>query len=455
MRHDLIDRYSRPVPRYTSYPTAPHFREGFPAETYSAWLAGLEGHEPVSLYVHIPYCDTLCWFCGCHTKITMRYSPVATFVDALVKEIALVARHIGKRLPVGHIHWGGGSPTMLEEADMKRISDTIRANFDVTEETDFAVEIDPRGMTQERIDALAECGLTRASIGIQDANSEVQLAINRYQPMDETAHVADMLRRAGIGSLNLDLVYGLPYQTKERVIRTVDLALEFDPDRIALFGYAHVPWMKRHQRMINEDALPGVTERFDQAEAAAARLVTAGMERIGLDHFAKAEDGLALAQKAGTLHRNFQGYTTDTCDTLIGFGASSIGSLPGGYIQNLPDIGGYQRAVFEGRLPVGKGFTLSRDDIVRREMISRIMCNLSLDIEATAVEHGFAPEAFSDALERLQPLAKDGLVEIDGWKIVIPDEMRPLMRNVAAAFDSYLNAPARKTSTAGRHSLAV
>ncbi|MCR9220370.1 MAG: oxygen-independent coproporphyrinogen III oxidase [Alphaproteobacteria bacterium] len=451
----LLAKYGGPVPRYTSYPTAPHFHAGVMGETYAGWLEALPADRPVSVYAHIPFCDTLCWFCGCQTKITRRYKPVSEYLDVLEKELALIqAAHGGRALPVSHIHWGGGSPTMLTPDDIRRLAASVDAHFARTEDCVFAVEIDPREMTDADVQALADARVTRASLGLQDVHPEVQAAINRIQPMDETERLAARLRAIGVRQLNLDLMYGLPHQTVERVLASVEAALALAPDRIALFGYAHVPWMKTHQKMIPEAALPDSEERYRQAEAASAALDAAGYVRVGLDHFAKPDDPMAIALKAGTLKRNFQGYTTDDAMSLIGVGASSIGRLPQGFVQNEAATAKYARMVEAGRLPVARGKAFEGDDLLMGAAIERLMCDFAVDLDALSAEHGVGRSAFDEARSRLAPLVADGLATFEGGaRLRATEAGRPYIRQLAACFDHYFRDPRR--AGAARHSAAV
>src|SRR5690349_1939795 len=383
MTPELIARYDQRVPRYTSYPTAPHFKPDVTADTYASWLADLEPDRPVSLYLHVPVCAELCLYCGCNTAVTRSYKAVAAYVDCLEREIDLVARHLPGRMAVSHVHWGGGTPTILSPDDLRRISRHLGEAFEIRQDAEIAVEIDPRTITPEHVKALTASGLNRASLGVQDFDPRVQETIRRVQSFEQTALVASWLREAGVSGLNLDLMYGLPYQSVRSVKRSVELALKLDPDRIALFGYAHVPWMKRHQALLPEASLPDSLARVEQREAAAEAFIRAGYVQIGLDHFAKPDDPMAVRQKDGRLHRNFQGYTTDEATALIGFGTSSIGSLPQGYIQNAPTTVAYREAILEGRLPVVRGVTLSQDDRLRRAIIERLMCDFSVDLDET------------------------------------------------------------------------
>ncbi|MGD0026390.1 MAG: oxygen-independent coproporphyrinogen III oxidase, partial [Xanthobacteraceae bacterium] len=305
MQSNLLKYLDRRIPRYTSYPTAVQFGSAVDARSYEGWLAALPADAPVSIYIHVPFCAELCLYCGCHTTVARGYAPVAAYVDLLERELALIGRIAGRH-KASQLHWGGGTPTMLVPEDFMRIMAAVQANFTVMPQAELAIEIDPRTLTREHVAALAAAGITRASLGVQDFDVRVQQAVRRVQSFDETARVAEWLREAGITRINLDLMYGLPYQTVSTVATTVQRALALEADRIALFGYAHVPWMKRHQQLIPEQALPGTSERFAQSRAAAEVLTGAGYQPIGLDHFAKNSDLLARSQRDGRLHRNFQ-----------------------------------------------------------------------------------------------------------------------------------------------------
>ncbi|WP_349774700.1 oxygen-independent coproporphyrinogen III oxidase [Microvirga terrae] len=448
MTPELIARYDQRVPRYTSYPTAPHFKPDVTAETYASWLAELEPGKPLSLYLHVPFCAELCLYCGCNTAVTRSYTAVAAYVECLEREIELVARHLPGRMAVTHIHWGGGTPTILSPGDLLRISRTLGLAFDIRPEAEIAVEIDPRTITPEHVQALAAAGLNRASLGVQDFDPKVQETIRRIQSFEQTAQVAAWLRQAGVNGLNLDLMYGLPFQSVESVRRSVELALRLDPDRIALFGYAHVPWMKRHQALLPEAALPDAVARVEQREAAAHAFIEAGYVQIGIDHFAKPDDAMTIRQQDGRLHRNFQGYTTDEAVALIGFGTSAIGSVPQGYVQNAPTTPSYREAVLGGQLPVVRGVALTEDDRLRRTIIERLMCDFSVDLQDVASNaRGEAPN-FRHEIEVIDELAADGLVVRDGLTLTIPDEGRALVRNVCSVFDRYLGNDGQRHSSA-------
>jgi oxygen-independent coproporphyrinogen-3 oxidase len=413
MTQDLLARYDRRVPRYTSYPTAPQFTPTMRAAAYRAWLGGLDPSLPLSLYCHIPFCDSLCWFCGCHTKIVRRYEPIAAYLELLLREVDRVAERLDGRRKVCHVHLGGGTPTILEPGDMERLFGRLRERFDLLPGADIAVENDPREFNQDLVRAMARVGVNRASLGLQDVNPQVQRAVNRVQSMDETKRVADSLRAAGIGSINIDLMYGLPYQTVARVLTTVEAVLSLKPERICLFGYAHVPRMKRHQRLIDEQTLPDAEERFAQYMAAVTRLREAGYVWVGLDHFALPDDRLAVAARQRTLHRNFQGYTTDEAPVRLGFGASAIGSLPQGFVQNEVSTHAYRDALEAGGLPIARGLTLGDDDRLRGAVIERLMCFLDVDLDEVRREFAEDPHVFADALVALAAMEADGLVELD------------------------------------------
>jgi oxygen-independent coproporphyrinogen-3 oxidase len=446
----MLEKYATAtVPRYTSYPPAPHFRAGFPAATYREWLSALDPARPLSLYIHVPFCRQLCWYCGCNMKLASRYEPVASYVESLIKELALVAGALPRRFPVSHLHFGGGTPTALEPDDLARVMAAIERRFDVAADAELAIESDPRTLTRAMIERLGELGFTRASFGIQEFDPKVQAAINRIQPFDMVARAAEGLRGAGIRGINFDLIYGLPHQTAESLTRTIASCLELKPDRIALFGYAHVPWMAKKQRLIDEDTLPGPKERAAQAEAASAAISQGGYQAIGLDHFALPEDSLAKAANNGTLRRNFQGYTNDQAEALIGLGATSIGRTKQGYVQNIAETGAWARAVEEGLLPVAKGHALSLDDRLRAHVIERLMCDGAVDTAAAAALFAAPSDWCDDALPELGEMAEDGLLVLDNTKVRMTERGRPLLRVAASAFDLY------RRRNATRHSVAI
>jgi len=437
MTPDAISRYDLRVPRYTSYPTAPHFSADVNASTYGEWLAALDPSDILSLYVHVPFCAELCLYCGCHTTVARSYSPIASYVEYLLKEIELVGERMGKPMQVSHLHWGGGTPTIVAPEDMAQIMKAMNRVFRFGVNAEVAIEIDPRTVKRDQIEALASSGFNRASLGVQDFNPKVQEVIKRIQSFEETAQVVTWLREFGISGINLDLMYGLPHQTVDGVMHSVNRSLELEPDRIALFGYAHVPWMKKHQSLLPEEAMPDAIERVAQMQAAEEAIIAGGYVAIGIDHYAKPDDPMAVQQRAGTLHRNFQGYTTDKATSLIGFGTSAIGVMPQGYIQNSSSTVAYRDAIRSGSLATARGIAVNDDDRVRRAIIERLMCDFEIDLETFSRANGVDHLGFSDELSRLEPLIADGVVIREGWRISVPAASRPLVRLVCAAFDRY------------------
>ncbi len=434
----LIAKYEGRVPRYTSYPTAPHFRAVVGDGWYRDWLSRVRSPKGVSLYLHVPFCRKMCWYCGCHTRVAKDDVPVQAYTSALRREIALVAEAMGPQSPVARIHWGGGTPTILSPEAFGAILGDLRQLFDLGPMAEHAVEIDPRTLTDAKVAMLASAGVNRVSFGIQTLSEAVQQRINRIQPFDVVSSAVERLAHVGIRSFNADLMYGLPAQTTEDVVATVEAVAGLKPSRVSLFGYAHVPWMKPHQLRIDEAELPGSLQRFEQLLAGADALAKAGYVRIGLDHFALPGDDLVKAARAGRLRRNFQGYTDDDATSLIGLGASAISETPEGYAQNLTAIPDWQRAVFAGRLPVAKMRALSPEDRLRRRVINDLMCDRTADLEMLLRDQGYLPNHLADCVARLEEPARDGLVEIDGYRIRVTDRGWPFMRNVAAAFDAYL-----------------
>ncbi|MEI9412225.1 oxygen-independent coproporphyrinogen III oxidase [Mesorhizobium salmacidum] len=447
MRPDLTASLSENVPRYTSYPTAPHFHAGIDDMVVRGWLRTIGAVDEISLYLHVPYCDKLCWFCACHTKQTRHYAPVASFLRSLHSEIETVAELLRGKGRVRAVHFGGGSPTMLTPDDLVALGRRLRAEFDFLNDATVSVEIEPNDMDEARLDALAQIGMTRASLGVQDFDPRVQKAINREQSFLQTKQVVDGVRSRGTKSVNLDLLYGLPHQTLQSIATTVEQALTLAPDRVALFGYAHVPWFKKHQTMIDEAWLPDSAQRLGQSQLAAKMIETAGYQAVGLDHFAKPGDSLAIAAAPGKLRRNFQGYTEDQCETLIGFGPSSISRYKQGYAQNIVATGEYEKVVDGRRLATARGVELSLDDQARAWIIERLMCDFSFP----AIE---LVECFGDVGQGLLLQASrlgnvgSGLLRLQGDDFVVPVECRPLVRTIAAKFDKYLQAGTARHSVA-------
>lgn len=443
----LIAKYAGNVPRYTSYPTSPHFHAGIGPDTYTGWLRALGGEDSLSLYLHIPYCDRLCWFCACHTKQTRQYAPVKAYLEALEAEIRTVGSLVSDQAKVTAIHLGGGSPTLLESEDLLRLKEVIAASFSLSDTVEISVEMDPNDMDDVRYDALAAIGMTRASLGVQDFEPRVQQAINRIQTFEQTASVVEAVRARGVHSVNCDIVYGLPHQTLGSLEETVADIISLAPDRVALFGYAHVPWMKKHQTMIDETSLPDQDMRFALMTRASQMLVDAGYQAIGIDHFAKAGDTLANAARAGRLRRNFQGYTDDQATTIVGLGASSIGSFRQGYVQNIPATGQYEKQVLAGGLAAIRGVELDADDRMRRWVIERIMCEFGFSLDELMRTYG-AP-AIAVVVEAQSLAAADEFLVIRDNRFEILPPARPFARSIAAKFDAYI------AGGAGRHSMAV
>ncbi|WP_026187595.1 oxygen-independent coproporphyrinogen III oxidase [Ensifer sp. BR816] len=444
MESALVAKYGNArLPRYTSYPTSPRFSPAVDASTYDDWLATLPLDKPASLYVHIPFCRSMCWYCACHTTITRRDLPIHDYLQMLGKEICLVSARTKGRLNIDHVHFGGGTPTIMQPKAMLALVGLLREHFDFNRTVQIALEIDPRSLEQEMAAVLGEAGVSRASLGVQSFDPVVQTAINRAQSEEQTMDAVSRLRGAGVDSINFDLVYGLPHQTVESCIETTRAAIAMGPDRFAVFGYGHVPFLKRHQRLIDENALANSQGRVAQEEAIAEHLLAAGYRRIGLDHFARPDDSLAIAQANGQLHRNFQGYTTSACETLIGFGASAIGRVAGGYVQNEVHPGRYARRIASGNFAIVKGYRLSAEDRLRADIIERLMCDFRVDVPALAVAHGFEPGALLDGNDRLAMLESDGILENVAGVIRLRKEGRFLIRAIAAAFDAYLDVSTR------------
>ncbi len=449
MRDDLRARYGEErLPRYTSYPTAPQFSGAVGPDAYCEWLASLWDGANASLYLHVPFCRAMCWYCGCHTTITRRDAPVADYLAVLRREIELVAGRLSAPLAVSHVHFGGGTPTIMEPAAFLALMDLVRRRFSLESDAEIAVEIDPRILTRPMIAALGEARVTRASLGVQSFDPAVQQAINRIQTFEQTAGALRGLRDAGVRGINFDLIYGLPHQSTQSCVETVRQCLELRPDRFSVFGYAHVPGFKKHQRRIDEGMLPDSAARYAQAEAIAEALVQAGYRRIGLDHYALPDDSMAQAQEEGALHRNFQGYTTDPADVLIGFGASAIGRLTQGYVQNEVVLGRYAERISRGELATAKGYALTADDRLRADLIERVMCDFRVDVAQICRRHGAKPDAILRSTPRLQALEDDGVIRLDGHVLSVNDDTRFLVRSVASAFDAYLGASGRAHSRA-------
>lgn len=431
--------YDARLPWYTIYPTVPDFSAGVGARNCEEWLRRLPTDDAVSLYIHVPFCRSICWYCGFPRSSTGRDAPILNYLAVLREEIRLVAAKAPDALPVSDVHFGGGTPTLIAPAEFLVLMEFLRRRFSFRQPAAVAVEIDPRTFTVEMAETLGAAGVNRASLGVQSFDPVVQNAINRTQSEVETARAIENLRRNGLDRINFDLIYGLPHQTVQSCVRTAETAVAMRPDRLAVFGYAHVPSFKKNQRLIEEAALPDTVARAEQAAAMAGTLVAAGYRQIGLDHFALPDDELALAQRTGRLRRNSLGYSADTCQTVIGLGASALGRLGHGYVLNEVATGSYTRHIRAGRLAASKGYALCNEDRVRAAIIERLMCDLEADVPAICAAFGFDPVPLLDSAERLPMLAEDGVVDIEGGFIRVREEYRFLLRAVAAAFDSYLD----------------
>ncbi|WP_407114327.1 oxygen-independent coproporphyrinogen III oxidase [Bradyrhizobium sp. LMG 9283] len=439
MRPDLAQSYGQDsLPRYTSYPTTPHFSSDIGEADYRQWLGSLPAEEPISIYLHVPFCRSMCWYCGCHTSVTKRDDPIAVYAAGLRTEAHLVAEAIGKRLPISRIHFGGGTPTIMTPETFADLVGALRYSYFVVPGAEIAVEIDPRTLTDAMAEALGYGGVTRASLGVQSFDPMVQRAINRIQSFAQTGASVDQLRRAGIGQINFDLLYGLPHQMVSSCLDTVAKCIELRPDRFSVFGYAHVPSFKKHQRKIDEAALPDSVARHLQSETIAEALVEAGYVRVGFDHFALPDDNLAAAKRDSQLRRNFQGYTDDCAETLIGLGASAIGRMPQGHVQNAIGTRDYLKQIAEGQLATVKGYEFTEDDRFRADLIERVMCDMAVDLSKVARSHGRDPRTAIVDERRLAKLLLDGAVTMDGDRLRVQDGAEFLVRSVASAFDAHL-----------------
>ncbi len=424
------------VPRYTSYPTAPHFSDAVGPAGFGDWLSIVPAGARISLYLHVPFCRRLCWFCACRTQGTRTDEPVRAYAEVLRKEVAAVGAALPAGVTLSRLHWGGGTPTLLPADEISRLAAAIHAVLPFAPDAEFSVEIDPKEIDAERLDALADAGMTRASIGIQDFDPAIQAAIGRDQSYEITQRAIAMIRERGVASLNTDILYGLPHQSAQRVASSVQKLLSLSPDRVALYGYAHVPWMARRQTMIPTDAIPTPEERLNLFETARRLFVWDGYEEIGIDHFARPSDGLAVAARSGHLRRNFQGYTDDTAPILVGLGASAISRFPQGYAQNAPATSDYIRAIRDGRFATSRGHAFRGDDVLRARVIEALMCDFRIRRDELLRDFGLA-NAATDALFAPVRDAFPGMVEVTAEGLSIPPQARPLTRMIARAFDAY------------------
>jgi oxygen-independent coproporphyrinogen-3 oxidase len=453
---EMIRKYDKAGPRYTSYPTAPMFHAGIGATDYAATLKRVSDDEtPLSLYIHIPFCNTVCYYCGCNKIVTKQYDRAAPYLELLLKEIDQVADSLRDangndcKRPVTQLHFGGGTPTFMSNNQMRVLMAKFRQrfNFVAKDEGEFSIEIDPRECDEDTVSVLQEIGLNRMSMGVQDFDPIVQKAVNRIQSKEETMRVLLEARQHGFESMNIDLMYGLPHQTVETFDHTLDIIIEFSPDRIALFNYAHLPHMFMPQRRIDEASIPTPQEKLNILEHSINKLLDAGYIFIGMDHFAKPGDELTIAQQEGKLYRNFQGYSTQAECDLIGFGVTSIGYVGGGFFQNRREMEAYAQSVESGDFPVFRGYVLSQEDHLRRQVIMRLMCDFALDYTQIESEFGISfKEHFADGLSDLKEMSQDNLVELREDGLTVLPAGRLLIRNVAMTFDEYLQKKKEGTS---------
>ncbi len=436
---DFLAKYNRPGPRYTSYPTAPVWRDDFgPSDLEQIFGDADAAATPISLYMHLPYCESLCLFCACNVVITKDTSRVPPYLGTLEKEIERVSKHVSRSRPVVQFHWGGGTPTYLTPAQMEQLFGFARERFTFSPEAEIGIEVDPRVTSRDHLEMLRKLGFNRLSLGIQDFHPEVQQAIHRIQPFELTRDLIAHARGLGFDSINVDLIYGLPYQTAERFRATVAQVLTFSPDRVAMFSYAHVPWLHKQQGSFAAH-LPEGMQKFNIFCAGLQAFLDAGYLYIGMDHFARPGDELAVAQQNRTLHRNFQGYTTKAGADLYGMGVSAISGIGRAYGQNVREVAGYTEAIEGGGLATMRGYRLSEDDALRREVISRLLCHTVISEAEISREFGIRfDEYFASELERLESFAVDGLVSLGSEEISTTWLGRIFIRNIAMIFDPYL-----------------
>lgn len=441
----LLEKYDRPGPRYTSYPTAPEWSDAFTADDYAVKLreAGAAGKDlPLSLYFHLPFCREMCTYCGCNVVISNDRHKHEEYVEVLRREIDLAADLLAGRRGLLQLHYGGGTPTTLDEPLLLHLWDKITERFDVRRDAEVSVELDPVVTTREQLALLRGMGFNRVSMGVQDFTPEVQRAVNRVQSVEETEALVTYARKLGFSGINFDLIYGLPFQRLETFSRTIDELLRIRPDRVAIFSYAHVPEVRTHQRKIDAATLPQGLDKYALFVHAKERLLASGYVAIGMDHFALREDELAIAQAERRLSRNFQGYTVRPAPDIVAFGATGISDLRGAYAQNVRPLGKYYEAVRAGRFPTQRGARLSADDLLRRDAITRIMCNFHLDLRALGEAHGVDAAGYlSETIERLFPMERDGLVRLSPTEIEVTPLGRTFIRNIAMEFDAYLKRP--------------
>ncbi len=438
----LIKKYDRPGPRYTSYPPAPAFSSSFTADDFLQALR--DNNRPdslaeISLYYHIPFCDTLCYFCGCNMLITHSRERIAEYLTYLKKEMELSAPYFNKNRKIGQLHWGGGTPSYLTPEEIKMLADAIKKHFTFSPDIEASVEIDPRGLTFEHMRAFRESGFNRISMGVQDFEPKVQEAVNRVQPEKITRDAVEWSRKLEFGSINLDMIYGLPYQTLKSFEESLKKIIDISPERIAVFNFAHVPWLKSHQKLIDKEALPSPEIKLEILKMTIELLASSGYVYIGMDHFAKPDDELAIAQQRKTLYRNFQGYSTHSGADLYAFGNSGISQFHHVYAQNYKSLKDYYNAIDEKRFPTVLGYKMTEDDIVRQHVIMRLMCDMELDKREVEKKFGINfDEYFASAFPKFEEFVQDDLLELSRDKIIVKGMGRLVIRNIAMAFDAYI-----------------
>jgi oxygen-independent coproporphyrinogen III oxidase len=440
---ELLERHDRPGPRYTSYPTAVEFTDRFGPVDHEERLRAASGRaaDPLSLYVHLPFCRARCTFCACHVVVARNPDVADAYLGRVIAEASLVGDHLGGRRGLSQLHWGGGTPTAYPPDDLRRLHAAIAAAFDLRSDAEQAVEVDPRITTDAHLDTLAALGFNRLSLGVQDLDPEVQRLIGRHQTAEQTIRLFERARSGGFRSINLDLVYGLPGQDAETMAATVDTVLEMRPDRLAVYGFAYVPWMRPHQRRLDEGRIPGAWARLELFALVSNALTAAGYRAVGMDHFALPDDDLGRADMAGTLGRNFMGYTPAASAEVVALGTSGISDVAGAYAQNHRRLASYLRAVDEGVLPVERGYRLDADDLLRRDVITEVMCRWGVDLVEVAAGHGVDAETyFSPEIEALLApggLVAEGLVTVDGSTVRLTEWGRPFVRRLAQVFDAH------------------
>ena len=457
----LIAKMSQQGPRYTSYPTADRFRAGYGHAEYAA-VVGRLGHKgarlPLSLYLHIPFCESLCYYCACNKIITKEHDKAVIYLDYLMREISMQSALLGKEQRVEQLHLGGGTPTYLTDAQMEQLMAHLRASFDFADDDsgEFSIEIDPRTVDPERIRSLRRQGFNRVSLGVQDFDPEVQIAVNRIQPDALTFDAIAAARQAGFRSISIDLIYGLPKQTLKTISETLAKVVTASPDRISIYNYAHMPQLFKSQRLIVDADLPSDADKLAMLGLCIERLTAAGYVYIGMDHFAKPDDELAVAQRSGQLHRNFQGYSTHADTDMVSCGVSAISAVGDSYCQNEKSLERYYAGLDQNRLPVARGIELTADDVIRRDVIGRLMCDFSLSVRSVERAHGIEFAVyFARELERLREFEADGLLEMTPAALTVTPKGRLLVRNLCMVFDKYFGTPSDIPLTRMRYSKTI